>query len=173
MWIQTLFFRVFHHEKLQEAIFLLLFATAQIIGNWVCGKHWVLGFFLGTLVFGFFALGFQWLIGDVEFGKVGETIVGVLATVLGIAISIIACLGAIVPLSIIRSALEDTPRSYTFVFLGVIRLLAYFGRCWVVVWLGVAAVGVVQVLVAEARKHWKTRKLARVRQVANGPSINR
>ena len=74
--IRKFFLRVFRHEKLQEAIFVFLFAGAMLMGNWVCGEHWVLGFVLGAVVFGFFTLGFQWLIGDVEFGEVGEAIGG-------------------------------------------------------------------------------------------------
>src|ERR1700692_1924709 len=99
--IRTFFWRVFHHEKLQEAIFVFLFAGAMLIGEWVCGDRWIVGFFLGTVIFGFLALGFQWLIGDIEFGGVGESIAGVMGTVAVYALSIVACVPVLVILAII------------------------------------------------------------------------
>ncbi len=169
--IRTFFWRVFHHEKLQEAIFAFLLVSAMLIGQSVCGKHWVLGFFLGTAVFGFFALGFQWLIGDIEFGGVGESFVGVLGTVAAFVIGVVACIPALFILALIAMSFEG--REYLFGLLGIIGLLLYFGLCWVVVLIGTIAVEFGQFFVGEARTYWKARKLLKkVRPVGKVPSTN-
>lgn len=170
MGIKRFILAVFHHERLQGSIYVFLFATAMLIGNWVCGKQWVLGFFLGSVVFAIFTFAFLWLIGDIEFGKVGEVIAAVLVTGVAFVVAIVASMPALVLLAIVSLFFKD--REYLFGLLALIGLLAYLGLCRLVLWLGASTFGLVQVLVDEVRKRWKARKFAKVTLVAKVPSIN-